>query len=273
MHLENNFNREDNRVFKGVASPLPVGDIGKKPNLLMVFMRRLLRFILVPPRFRVIPVTMAIALLAVIFQGYQIWTGIETGVARAEEQQEGGAIGDGAVADNAEDGANHDSDNPDEQVFADDLSDPDNAFLDPLMGLTTGEVELLQRLADRRQELDDENTALVEREALLEAAEGRFDEKMEELTGIRDEISALLGEYDDEQQAQLDQIVSIYEKMDPKDAARIFDSLDMTVLLAVIENMNISKSAPILAEMDSMRANQVTTELATRLTWPSQDEF
>ena len=50
--------------------------------------------------------------------------------------------------------------------------------------------------------------------------------------------------------------------MKAKDAARIFNTLDVDVLLNVISRMSERKSAPILAEMDADRARTVTILLA-----------
>ena len=58
--------------------------------------------------------------------------------------------------------------------------------------------------------------------------------------------------------------MKIYENMKPKDAARIFEELDMAVLLDVIERMKERKTAPILAQMNPKRAKAITLELAKR---------
>lgn len=54
----------------------------------------------------------------------------------------------------------------------------------------------------------------------------------------------------------------MYENMKPKEAARIFDKLDMTVLLGVVQQMKTRKMAPILAKMNSSVAQRLTVELA-----------
>jgi len=56
--------------------------------------------------------------------------------------------------------------------------------------------------------------------------------------------------------------------MKPKDAARIFEELDMEVLLEVVERMKERKTAPILAQMNPQRAKTVTLELAQRRELP-----
>ena len=47
-----------------------------------------------------------------------------------------------------------------------------------------------------------------------------------------------------------------------QDAARIFDEVEMPILLLVIDKMSEKKAAPILAEMDPKKAKQITVQLA-----------
>ena len=65
-------------------------------------------------------------------------------------------------------------------------------------------------------------------------------------------------------------LVKVYENMKPKDAARIFEKLDMPVLLQVVERMKEQKLAAVLAEMDPGKAKSVTIELATQHQLPAK---
>jgi flagellar motility protein MotE (MotC chaperone) len=65
--------------------------------------------------------------------------------------------------------------------------------------------------------------------------------------------------------------VAMYETMKAKEAATIFNQLDMPVLLRVTRAMNPRKMAPILARMDPMRAKSLTAGLATEEVEPSLD--
>jgi flagellar motility protein MotE (MotC chaperone) len=134
---------------------------------------------------------------------------------------------------------------------------------DPL-SMSDEEIELLQQLAARRAELDRRAERLREREATVQAAEKRLDQKVGELDRLRGEIEALLVEYDEQEAKQLDRLVEIYEKMKPKDAAKIFEDLEMEVLLKVVERMKERATAPILAEMRPNKAQELTLELAKR---------
>ena len=74
--------------------------------------------------------------------------------------------------------------------------------------------------------------------------------------------------YDEKEQEKIRSLVKIYENMKPKDAARIFEEIDMDVLLDVVDKMKEKKIAPILAKMNATRAKEITTELAERRKLP-----
>ena len=143
--------------------------------------------------------------------------------------------------------------------------------IDPVT-MTDSEMALLQSLAARRNELDQRESAIVEREALLTVAEQRLDEKLAELRALREELEGMLDQLDEEQEEHLQSLVRIYENMRPGDAARIFDGLDMDVLLQVLQRMSERKTAPILAAMQPERAREVTAELALRRQLPEIPE-
>ena len=128
------------------------------------------------------------------------------------------------------------------------------------------ELRLLQELAERRQLLATRERAIEEREVLLRAAEQRLIEKQVELTAAKIAIEGLLDKVDEQERARIRQLVNIYENMKPKDAARIFDELEMPVLLGVIQNMKERKVAPVIAAMAPTKARDLTRQLAVRRT-------
>ncbi|SMF68004.1 Flagellar motility protein MotE, a chaperone for MotC folding [Tistlia consotensis] len=138
---------------------------------------------------------------------------------------------------------------------------------DPL-DMSDQDIELLQALAKRRQQIDERAAEIDQRASLLSAAEKRIDEKIGHMEDLKKQIDGLLVKYDDQEEKQMKSLVKIYENMKPKDAARIFEKLDMDVLLSVIERMKERKSAPVLAQMNPDRAQEITLELATRRQLP-----
>lgn len=135
--------------------------------------------------------------------------------------------------------------------------------VDP-MSMTPSEVELLQQLAERRAELERRAAELSQREVLLQAAEKRIDEKIARLASLEKDIGGIVDKQDQEEDARIKSLVKIYETMKPQDAARIFEQLDMSVLLSVVEHMKERVAAPVLAAMDPAKARSVTLALAER---------
>ncbi|MFD2262359.1 MotE family protein [Lacibacterium aquatile] len=129
---------------------------------------------------------------------------------------------------------------------------------------TQSEIDLLQALSARRDQIDAREKALAQREQLLLAAEKRLEEKVAELEGVKAELLRLIGRRNEEEDARLRSLVRIYEAMKPKEAAQILEKLDMDVVVGVIERMKEAKVAPILAAMVPERAKTVTALLADR---------
>ncbi|MDF2365997.1 hypothetical protein [Sneathiella sp.] len=134
------------------------------------------------------------------------------------------------------------------------------------------EIEVLERLVDRRAELDRRGEEIDMRDNLLKATESRIDEKISKLKEMEATLKSLLKMHDEQEKAQMESLVKIYEKMKPKDAARIFNELEMDILIDVASSIKESKMAPILAAMNSKRANMLTVELATRRQLPGEED-
>ena len=140
----------------------------------------------------------------------------------------------------------------------------------PLGGGETSVTEqaLLERLSTRRTELESYEQELAMRASLVEAAEQRIEERQQTLQSIEDEIASLVEQRKEMEEGQFAGIVAMYETMKPKDAANIFNALDIEVLLRVAKMMSPRKMAPILAEMDTMRAQELTVRMASAGTDP-----
>lgn len=125
------------------------------------------------------------------------------------------------------------------------------------------EQALLQKLGDRRAELDKREADLAMRESLVAAAEKKLDAKTKELADLQAQVAALVDQKQASEAANFKAIVSMYENMKPRDAAKIFDTLDINVLIKVAQAMNPRKMSPILGAMSSIPAQALTTALAT----------
>lgn len=139
---------------------------------------------------------------------------------------------------------------------------PDTSSTAGQRSFSSSEIEVLQSLSRRRAELDKREQTLSAREALLTAAEQEVDRKITELNKLRTELETLLGKQQSMEEERILSLVKIYENMKPKEAADIFNTLDMDILLAVVSRMAERKSSPILANMNTERARLLTIRLA-----------
>ena len=126
------------------------------------------------------------------------------------------------------------------------------------------ERAILERLQERRQELDTRARELDIRESLIKAAEKRMEGQLAELKATEARITVATQQKDEAQAARFKGLVTMYENMKPRDAAKIFDRLDTGVLLDVASKIEPRKMADILAQMSPDAAQHLTVELASQ---------
>ena len=126
------------------------------------------------------------------------------------------------------------------------------------------ERAILERLQQRRQELDTRARELDIREGLISAAEKRVEARLAELKAVEAQITVATGKKEEAEAARFKGLVTMYESMKPRDAAKIFDRLEIGVLLEVASQINPRRMADILALMAPETAQRLTVELATR---------
>jgi flagellar motility protein MotE (MotC chaperone) len=126
---------------------------------------------------------------------------------------------------------------------------------------SAAERALLERLQQRRQELDARARELEARENLLAAAEKKLEARTADEKG---EGKGGAGQRKDDPDARFKGLVTMYETMKPKEAAKIFDRLDIRILLDVASQINPRVMSAILAQMTPEAAERLTVELAAR---------
>ena len=130
-------------------------------------------------------------------------------------------------------------------------------------------MEVFKDLSARRQSIEKKERELETRMALLKAAEQELNQKYNELSRLRKELEGLLVQQSEEEKERTKSLVKIYEGMKPKDAARIFNTLDLDILVDVVAQMSERKLSPILAAMNAERARTITIMLAEQKQLPS----
>jgi flagellar motility protein MotE (MotC chaperone) len=130
--------------------------------------------------------------------------------------------------------------------------------------VSASERAILERLQARRQELDARAREIDIRENLLKAAEKRIETKVEEMKATESRISAANEQKAEADSARFKGIVTMYESMKPKDAAKVFDRLEMPVLIEIASQIAPRKMSDILGLMQPESAERLTVELARR---------
>jgi flagellar motility protein MotE (MotC chaperone) len=126
------------------------------------------------------------------------------------------------------------------------------------------ERAILERLQERRQEIDARARELEIRDGLLKAAEMRLEARVAELKALEARVAAAVQAKEGSDAARFKGLISMYENMKPKDAAKIFDRLDLTILVQVTSLINPRKMSDILGQMSAEAAERLTVELANR---------
>jgi flagellar motility protein MotE (MotC chaperone) len=130
--------------------------------------------------------------------------------------------------------------------------------------VSASERAILERLQARRQELEARSREIDIRESLLKSAEKRAEGRVEEMKAIESRISGAAQQKADEDAARFKGIITMYEGMKPKDAARVFDRLEMPVLFDIASHIAPRKMADILGQMSPDVAERLTVEMARR---------
>jgi flagellar motility protein MotE (MotC chaperone) len=130
--------------------------------------------------------------------------------------------------------------------------------------VSASERAILERLQARRQELDARAREIEIRESLLKAAEKRVESKVEEAKASEAKVTAAAGQKAEADAARFKGIITMYESMKPKDAAKVFDRLEMSVLYEIASQIAPRKMSDIMGLMQPETAERLTVELARR---------
>lgn len=130
--------------------------------------------------------------------------------------------------------------------------------------VSASERAILERLQGRRQEIEARQREIDIRESLLKSAEKRIESKVEEMKAVESRISATQAEQKAAEAQRMKGLVTTYEAMKPKDAARVFDRLEMSVLIEIVSAIAPRKMSDIMGLMSPEAAERLTVEMARR---------
>ncbi|MES1202794.1 MAG: hypothetical protein ABUS57_15260 [Pseudomonadota bacterium] len=128
-------------------------------------------------------------------------------------------------------------------------------------GLSATEVEVLQSLGARRTALEQRAADISTDSELLAASEKRVGERLAELQRVQGVVEGLLNKLNEEQEARVAGMVTVYSKMKPKDAAKVFEGLEDDILLQIAGRMKQTNLSEIMGVMSPDAARRLTKNI------------
>lgn len=127
--------------------------------------------------------------------------------------------------------------------------------------LIQSEVYILQDLARRREAMEIRSKEIDKKAMQLKVAESQIEAKLTQLKEYEAKLKDLMKEYDANEKEKINSLVKLYSTMRPKDTARIFDTLDIDIVVILLQEMKPSTSSAILSQMDITRTKLVTNKI------------
>lgn len=139
---------------------------------------------------------------------------------------------------------------------------PDGGLADAPNPISQAERALLEQLRARRTELEAREQSIASRELVLTAAERRLGQRIEELTQLQQRLESMERTRGEREEAGWRGLVRTYENMRPREAAAIFEELELPVVIQILDRMGERKMAPVIGAMRPEKARVLTAELA-----------
>lgn len=130
--------------------------------------------------------------------------------------------------------------------------------------------DVIELLRQRRQYLIMQEDRIALRGRVLDRREEVLAEGLAKLEQLRTEIDALIEQKSEVEERELQRLVKVYEGMKAKNAAVIFNTLEMDVLIDVVRRMREAKFAVIMQSMSPARAELITETLAAQAALPDE---
>ncbi|MEM1313164.1 MAG: hypothetical protein AAGI51_01310 [Pseudomonadota bacterium] len=125
-------------------------------------------------------------------------------------------------------------------------------------------VPLLAAVKERETFLAARADAIADRARLLEAAEARFRAEADRLERMEAQLAQTLAIAESAADEDVARLASVYEAMNPKNAALIFETMDVTFAAGFLTRMEREAAARILSGLPPDKAYAVSVVIAGR---------
>ena len=144
--------------------------------------------------------------------------------------------------------------------FSETADEEDGDNISP-SNFTQSEILILQELAERREELDLRSKEIDKKAIQLKVTEKEIDKRLKQMKEYEQKLKVLIDEYNVKEKERIASLVKVYSSMKPKEAARIFETLDLEVTVSLLKEMKPSTSSAILAQISPTKAKDITDKI------------
>lgn len=161
------------------------------------------------------------------------------------------------------------------------LTDPQGAFAEEAVAAVEGAAaspgasshecpptgspdELIAAVREREEQLERRADEIADRARVLEVAEARYREQEAALREAEDKLAETLAIADSAAETDVARLVQVYEAMNPKNAAQVFESMDVVFAAGFVSRMNRDSAARIMSGLSPEKAYAVSAVIAGR---------
>ena len=126
------------------------------------------------------------------------------------------------------------------------------------------DINMLETIKKRNEELDARTTALNQREQELNMLQQTIEEKLQKMTAVQKKIEELLAAREDLIERSIKHLVKVYSSMKPNEAAGLIEKLDKDISIQILSKMKGKSAAKILEKMDPGAASDISDKIAKR---------
>jgi len=123
---------------------------------------------------------------------------------------------------------------------------------------------MIAAILEREASLDALEQTLMDREQVLRVAKLRLEDQLVVLEDAEKRLAETLAIADNATEKDLARLTAVYENMKPKEAAQIFETMDVTFAAGFLSRMRPDSAAGILSSVDKTMAYAISVAMAGR---------
>lgn len=135
-----------------------------------------------------------------------------------------------------------------------------SAMVEKSASVTAVDVDHLQKLNERKKELDAREEELNRMESELQVQKVELDKRLKELEEMRTKISSMLEDRVKVDEEKVDTLVQMYSNMKAPQAAKVFETMDEDLAVEILGRMKKKNAADIMNILKPEKA-QVLSEM------------